>query len=207
MMTMKNAFTVDGKTYEVNDKGNRFFVSFGNIVRKRISESAYEQAFEQYTKEAEDQANTDEWQEQSDAELKERKELQDKKDREAEDNFNGKKVEQPKAKKAAKPRRSKDVAFEMDTIDGHVTLTTKQVNFLKALPGTNFWEDGVESNLWCDCIADDIGWNPMSVGAMISTLREKSLVTVTRDDSRVGKPKVMAFTLVGQVVAKKLGLK
>lgn len=109
-------------------------------------------------------------------------------------------------KKAAKPRRSKDVAFEMDTIEGHITLTAKQVQFLKLLPKTCFWEEGVESTLWCDCIADDIGWNPMSVGAMISTLREKKLVTVAKDTSRKGNPKCMTFTAVGQVIAEKLGL-
>ena len=116
------------------------------------------------------------------------------------------KAEKPKTKKAAKPRRSKDVAFEMDTIEGHITLTAKQVQFLKLLPKTCFWEEGVESTLWCDCIAEGIGWNPMSVGAMISTLREKKLVTVAKDTSREGNPKCMTFTAVGQVIAEKLGL-
>ena len=116
------------------------------------------------------------------------------------------KAEKPKTKKAAKPRRSKDVAFEMDTIEGHITLTAKQVQFLKLLPKTCFWEEGVESTLWCDCIAEDIRWNPMSAGAMISTLREKKLVVVGRDESRKGKPKFMTLTTVGQVIAEKLGL-
>ena len=101
------------------------------------------------------------------------------------------KAEKPKTKKAAKPRRSKDVAFEMDTIEGHITLTAKQVQFLKLLPKTCFWEEGVESTLWCDCIAEDIRWNPMSAG---------------RDESRKGKPTFMTLTPVGQVIAEKLGL-
>lgn len=115
-------------------------------------------------------------------------------------------VKENTPKKVRKPRRSKDVAFEMDTIEGRITLTAKQVDFLKLLPTVTFWEEGIESTLWCDCIADDINWNPMSVGAMISTLREKGLVVVGRDTSRKGKPKYMSFTTVGQVIAKKLGL-
>lgn len=208
MMTMKNAFTVDGKTYEMNEKGNRFFVSDPEkkICRKRIGESTYELAWEQYLQTAEDNAQTDEWQNEADTEIEDRKQVEEKKDREAEDNFNGKKAE-PKTKKTAKPRRPKDVAFEMDTLIGHITLTAKQVDFLKTLPKTSFWEEGIDSVMWCDCIADDIGWNPMGVGAMISTLREKNLVAVEKDMSRQGHPKVMSFTEVGQVVAKKLGLK
>lgn len=112
--------------------------------------------------------------------------------------------EEPKVKKT---RRSKDVAFEHNTIKGNITLTAKQVDFLKALPGTCFWENGLESTLWCDCIAEEIGWNPMSVGAMISTLREKGLVSVGQETSRQGKPKFMTFTIVGQVIAEHLGLK
>lgn len=162
----------------------------------RISKSEWEQAFDAFT------AQVDEADEEFDAEdeIRARKEIEEQKDRETEQNFNG------KTKKAAKPRRSKDVAFEMGTLIGHVTLTAKQVQFLKLLPKTCFWEEGTESTLWCDCIADDIGWNPMSVGAMISTLREKKLVVVERDESRKGKPKYMTLTAVGQVIAEKLGL-
>lgn len=220
MMTMKNAFELGGRTYEVNDKGNRFFVSYGNIYRKRIGQSTYEQAWEQYLQKAQDDADTDEWQEQADAELKERKDLQDAKDRETEQNFNKPtrkevneavdKAIEKEMKKVAKPRRSKDVAFEMDTIIGHVTLTEKQVDFLKHLPDTCFWENGLESALWCDVLADEIGGQfagkPMTVGAMISTLREKKLVEVGREEARQGKPKFMTLTVVGQVVAKRLGL-
>lgn len=209
MATNKTSFTLGDKTYEMNEKGNRFFVSYGNIYRKRIAEHVFEAAWDEYLQNAQDDAETDAWQEQADAELKERKDLQDAKDRETEDNFNGKK-EQPKTKKVSKPRRSKDVAFEMDTIIGHVTLTEKQVDFLKHLPDTCFWEHGLESALWCDVLADEIGGQfegkPMTVGAMISTLREKKLVEVAQEEARKGKPKYMVLTVVGKVVAKKLGL-
>lgn len=185
-------FEVNGRIYETNEKGNRYFVSYGNIVKKRISQMTYENA------EAE-------WQAEADAELKARQEEQDRKDLETENAFNGKEEKQPK-----RVRRSKDVAFEMDTIEGHITLTAKQVDFIKHLPDTCFWEHGLESALWCDVLADEIGGQfagkPMTVGAMISTLREKKLVAVNRDVDRKGKPKYMVLTVVGQVIAQKLGL-
>lgn len=116
------------------------------------------------------------------------------------------KVEEPakekKTKKAAKPRKSKDIAHESNG----VTLTTKQVEFLKALPKCSFWENGLDSGLWCDCIAEDIGWNPMSVGAMVSTLREKDLVVVIPQKVNNKKCKSMEFTELGKKVAKELGL-
>ena len=257
-------FTLNGTTFESNEKGNYFYKSTGrtdkkgNPVMMRIPRHVFEQAFDQYVKEAADVAEAQEpmdWECEADAEYEERLQKQEKKDRETEQNFNGGKhedtlpdgftmkstwdgdtysyalyrgeeligrfwngkeaiakahemlkAEKPKTKKAAKPRRSKDVAFEMDTIEGRITLTAKQVQFLKLLPKTCFWEEGVESTLWCDCIAEDIGWNPMSVGAMISTLREKKLMTVAKDTSRKGNPKCMTFTAVGRVIAEKLGL-
>lgn len=201
----KNEFELDGVTYTQTKTGYCYkttgkFDKKGQPMNMRIGKHIFEQAFEQYLQTGADNADSDEW--DAEQEITNRKDLQEKKDRETEDNFNGKK----QTKKAAKSRRSKDVAFEMNTLIGHVTLTAKQVQFLKLLPKTCFWEEGVESVLWCDCIADDIGWNPMSVGAMISTLREKKLVVVAQDTSRKGKPKSMTLTTVGQVIAEKLGL-
>ena len=132
-------------------------------------------------------------------------------DKEAEDTMNGKKEQDEKKTPAKKTRRSKDVAFEYrpngtDT----VTLTAKQVEFMAEMTKTSFWENGLESTLWCDILADEIGGQfagkPMTVGAMISTLREKDLVVVGRDASRQGKPKYMALTDLGKAVAKDLGL-
>lgn len=190
-------FTVNGVTYESNEKGNRFYKTTdamdkkGNHLKIRISETVFEQAWDEFMK-------TDEY--QAELEIEARRKAQEEQDRETEKRFK-------KQTATPKPRKSKDVAFEMDSIEGHITLTKKQVTFLKLLPDTNFWDNGVESVLWCDCIADDIEWNPMSVGAMISTLREKGLVTVSKDESRQGHPKAMKFTVVGEVVAEKLGLK
>lgn len=168
----------------------------------RISKAEWEQAFDAYT------AQVNEVDEQWDAkdEIQSRKDLQDTKDRETEDNFNG--------KKAKKTRRSKDVAFatilNVDGEEKHITLTAKQADFIRHLPDTSFWEQGLDSCPWCDVLAEEIGGQfagkPMTVGAMISTLREKDLLTVGRDTSRQGKPKFMQLTDLGKAVAKELGL-
>lgn len=106
------------------------------------------------------------------------------------------------AKKASKPRKSKDIAFEGK--DG-VTLTKKQVDFIKDLPKAEMF-DGFENGVWCDCLVDGLGWNPMAIGAMISTLREKHLITVEVEKVNGKKCKSINFTATGLEVVKQLGL-
>jgi DNA-binding MarR family transcriptional regulator len=217
-------FTINGTVYESNEKGNYFYKSTGKMDKKgnpimmRISQAVYEQAFDQYVKEAADVAEAQEpmdWEREADAEYEERLQKQAESDRAAEEAVNKKtsRKDPHRAidKEMKKTRRSKDVAFEYcpngtDT----TTLTAKQVQFLKLLPKTCFWEEGVESTLWCDILADEIGGQfagkPMTVGAMISTLREKGLVNVSRDLDRKGHPKFMVLTDMGKQVATELGL-
>lgn len=114
----------------------------------------------------------------------------------------------PKAKKTRKPRKSKDIAYE----GNGVTLTAKQVDFLHHLPDTCFWENGLDSTIWVDCLCDDIGgqfaYKPMTVGAMISTLCEKGLGTraTNRKGPRGGKATSFALTELGKLVAAELGV-
>ena len=120
----------------------------------------------------------------------------------------------PKAKKVRKPRKSKDIAYTYYTDDEHTnalfTLTAKQVDFIRHLPDTMFWERGLESEIWVDCLCDDIqgqfAGKPMTVGAMISTLCEKGLGT--RATSRRDGRKCTSFCLteMGQAVAAEVGL-
>ena len=130
--------------------------------------------------------------------------------------FNGKRYWTQDAKslkeaaKAKTPKKAKKAAaFE----HGGVTLTEKQVDFLKRLPEEcgGFWENGLESEVWLDVLVDHIGGQfagkPMTVGAMISTLREKHLIDVEKAMDREGHPKFFCLTLQGQEVAKALGLK
>lgn len=145
----------------------------------------------------------DKWEQEADAERKAREEKQAQADKEAEDAVNGK---TKKEKKTAKPRRSKDIAYEGNGI----TLTTKQVDFIRHIPDTCFYENGLESTMWCDVLADEIGGQfagkPMTVGAMISTLREKNVIHVQEDRINGKKAKYFGFTELGGKVAKDLGL-
>lgn len=91
------------------------------------------------------------------------------------------------------------------------TLTSKQVDFLRRLPKSDFWEKGIDSILWVDCLADTIGGQfdnkPMTIGAMVSTLNEKGVIEVTT--ARVQGKKARSFVLTekGKVIAKELGIK
>lgn len=222
-------FTFEGRTYETNAKGNYFYVTDieAGYCRKRIGREAYEKAFEQFTA-LEKTSKLDAGMEKlgysrieseihpdyftystcdgqskvmSFQTVEEGLKWVAEQTKDEEPAKEEKKAEK-KTKKAAKPRKSKDIAHDSNG----VTLTTKQVEFLKALPKCSFWENGLDSGLWCDCIAEDIGWNPMSVGAMVSTLREKDLVVVIPQKVNNKKCKSMEFTELGKKVAKELGL-
>ena len=117
--------------------------------------------------------------------------------------------EEPKAPKAKRVRKPKDIGHTSAEVEG-VTLTAKQVDFIRHLPDTCFWEHGLDSAIWVDCLCDDIGGQfkgkPMTVGAMISTLCEKGLGT--RCKQRVNGKKATSFELTenGKLVAAELGL-
>lgn len=116
-------------------------------------------------------------------------------------------VEAAKATPAEKPkkRKSKDIAHEFEG----VTLTAKQVDFIKHLPDSDFWEN-LDSEIWVDCLCDEIGGQfkgkPMTVGAMISTLCEKKLGARCRQkvDGRMATS--FKLTELGQKMAAELGV-
>ena len=110
------------------------------------------------------------------------------------------------APKKKRTRKSKDIAYE-----GHeVTLTAKQVDFIRHLPDTCFWERGLDSALWTDVLADEIGGQfagkPMTTGAMISTICEKGLANRANDRVNGRKSTFMVLTELGKKVAAELGL-
>ena len=111
-------------------------------------------------------------------------------------------VEKGKTEKKRAKRKPKDIAYENAELS--VTLTAKQLDFIKHSPDTCFWEKGLDSNPWVDVLCDEIGGQfankPMTVGAMVSTLREKGIIDVCRDDSRKGKPKYLWLTEKGKAV-------
>lgn len=76
-------------------------------------------------------------------------------------------------------RRSKDVALEVEG----VTLTAKQLDFMRHLDDSDYCN--VKTGVWVDFLQEEIGGQfadkPMTVGAMISTLREKGIIEVRRE--------------------------
>lgn len=114
----------------------------------------------------------------------------------------------PVASKKALRRRSRDVAATVESPDGEVTITARQLQFLRELARTPQYVEGA-SALWIDILIDEISTesrtfiNGMQVGAMVSTLREKGLVEVWtegREDGitgRIRRVKTMQFTPTG----------
>lgn len=121
-----------------------------------------------------------------------------------------KKEKEKKIRKERKAKAAKKNAFFTSTEVPGLTLTEKQVSFILHLPDTMFWGHGLESEIWVDCLCDDIKGQfqnkPMTVGAMISTLCEKGLGI--RATSRRDGRKCTSFQLtpMGKVVAAEVGL-
>ena len=110
------------------------------------------------------------------------------------------------ANKPKKKRRPKDIAHESNG----VTLTAKQVDFIQHLPDSDFWENGVDSAIWVDCLCDEIGGQfankPMTVGAMISTLCEKGLGVRAKEKPNGKTATSFKLTDLGKKVALALGV-
>jgi hypothetical protein len=189
-------FTVNGITYMETEKGYFYKVEAGKKIR--IKKGEYEMAWDEYMANANDQADVDEWQAEADADLEAREQKQAESDKMAEEAVND------KPKKVKKPRKSRDIAFEYEGL----TLTKKQVAFITAITKDDFYEHGLDSTLWIDCLCDTVAdiFNPMAVGAMVSTLREKELIYVDVDRVNGKKCKFFGFTPLGKRIAKELGL-
>lgn len=117
-----------------------------------------------------------------------------------------------KLPKAPRVKVAKAGSVELDLTDvkgNHFVLTALQADFLKALPGVNFWDNGVDSGLWIDVLCDDLadkGFGAMTVGAMISTLREKNILSVGEGKVNGHKVKSIEFTDLGKEVLRQLGI-
>lgn len=118
-----------------------------------------------------------------------------------------------KAKRVYKKRLPKSIGFretyeEFDNTE--VILTEKQVDFIKHLSDTCFWEQDVDSVIWVDVLCDEIGGQfagaPMTVGAMISTLCEKGLGIRGKQKVNGKRATSFALTALGKEVALDLGL-
>lgn len=187
---MITSFEIGARTYTTNGNGYYYLTINGN--KTRIKRAEFEEAYDEYVEEATREAEESM---ESEAVLEAAREAQG----------------QGKAKRSPKKRIPKSVGFRRTYDDVEVILTEKQSDFIKHLPDTCFWENGLDSCIWVDCLCDEIGGQfvgkPMTVGAMISTLCEKNLGV--RGKARVNGKKCTSFelTALGKMVAKDLGLK
>ena len=216
---MTTMFNHNGRNYAQNEKGNRFYKQGDDGKYIRVSQRAYEEAFagflEKTTEKIELEDDTNAIAEYS-AEM-----AQEKTEEDAEDAEDTRNTEAPAPvsdakktpKKAKKNTRKKKVqvgGFEFQEGEIHLILTPKQVDFLKRLSDSTFWQRGAQSTLWIDILCDEITGQfegkPMTVGAMVSTLREKGILAVAIGRLENKKAKYVELTNFGQRVATELGL-
>ena len=208
-------------TYFTREKTGYHYGQPVGGIKKRISKKVFDAAYEEYLN-AEWQRKADEEKAKQEEAKKAQYEADEKAVLGAEKATEDKKTGETPAKKdnakkaTKKARKSKDIAYtyydsdDVETRKAVLTLTAKQVDFIKHIPDTCFYEHGLESTPWCDVLAEEIGGQfagkPMTVGAMISTLREKDLIYVGTEKVNGRKAKYFGFTEMGMAVAIDLGL-
>lgn len=199
---MKITFTtLSGNTFTTNEQGNYFYMIDTEGKKTRIKKSEFEAA--QHEDEIE-RAIAETEESETNIEIEEIQKGMDTP------------KNNPKTKKI---RKNKDAALTVwvkgsDLVGENkgeiLQLTAKQVDFIRHLPDTDFWDNGVESSVWVDVLCDDIGGQfagkPMTVGAMISTLCEKNIGARTKERREGRKCTGFSLTELGKKIATKLGL-
>lgn len=196
---MNKNFELNGVIYSSNEAGSYFYKTIRG-QKMRISKKEYGTAEADY--------HLPNWNEVSEWEAEANAEKEARENKQAKD---AKAAERAVAKRVKK-RSKKNVAFTFTEMDGtETTLTEKQVDFIKHVPDTCFYENGLDSTIWIDVLADEIGGQfankPMTVGAMVSTLREKGIISVGEDRVNGKRCKFFEFTELGKILAGELGLK
>ena len=211
---MNEIFKHDGAIYTKNESGYCFKEQ--NFKKTRIKQSEYDEAYHAHTDEATreklkavmDKAEQPALSEEFIENALESHEKSIETEEVLEAALNAQTQEKPKRKPSK--RIPKSIGYRKTLGETEVILTEKQVDFLKHLPDTCFWEEGTDSAVWVDCLCDEIGGQfagkPMTVGAMISTLCEKGLGY--RAKGKVNNKKCTSFGLteLGKMVAEDLGL-
>lgn len=213
---MTTMFNHNGRNYAQNEKGNRFYRQGDDGRYVRISQHAYEEAFAEFLEKTTEKA---ELEDDTNAIAEHTAEMTQEETKEDAEHTRNIEALTPASdakktpKKAKKNTRKKKVlvgGLEIEDDGIHLMLTPKQVDFIKHLPDTCFWQDGLNSAPWVDCLCDDIGGQfegkPMTVGAMISTLREKKVLVVSIGKYDNKKAKCIKLTDLGQRVAVLIGI-
>lgn len=212
---MTTMFNYNKCNYAQNEKGNRFYrQDDGKYIR--ISQRAYEEAFAKFLEkttekiELEDDTNAIAEYSAEMAQEEAKEDTEDTQNTEAPVPASNAKKTPKKAKKNTRKKKVQVGGFEFQEGEVHLILTPKQVDFLEHLSDSTFWQNGVQSTLWIDILCDEITGQfegkPMTVGAMVSTLREKGILAVAVGRLENKKAKYVELTDFGQRVATELGL-
>lgn len=210
---MTTMFNYNGRNYAQNEKGNRFYKQGDDGKYIRISQHAYEEVFAEFlektTERIELEDDTNAIAEYS-AEMTQEETAEDTQDTEAPAPASDAKKTPKKAKKNTRKKKVQVGGFEFQEGEVHLILTPKQVDFLKHLSDSPFWQQGVQSTLWIDDLCDEITGQfegkPMTVGAMVSTLREKGILAVALGRLENKKAKYITLTDFGQHIATRIGI-
>lgn len=213
---MTTMFNYNGRNYAQNEKGNRFYRQGDDGKYIRISQHAYEGAFAEFLEkttekiELEDDTNAiaEYTAEMTQEETKE--DAEDTQNTEALTPASDAKKTPKKAKKSTRKKKVQVGGFEFQEGEIHLILTPKQLDFLRRLSDSTFWQQGVQSTLWIDILCDEITGQfegkPMTVGAMVSTLREKGILAVAIGRLENKKAKYIELTEFGQHIATRIGI-
>lgn len=213
---MTTMFNHNGRNYAQNEKGNRFYMQGDDGKYIRISQHTYEEVFAEFLEkttekiELEDDTNTIAEYGAEMAQEKTEEDAEDTQNTEALTPASDAKKTPKKAKKNTRKKRVQVGGFEFQEGEIHLILTPKQVDFLKHLSDSTFWQQGAQSTLWIDILCDEITGQfegkPMTVGAMISTLREKGILAVALGRLENKKAKYVELTDFGQRIATRIGI-
>lgn len=213
---MTTMFNYNGRNYAQNEKGNRFYKQGDDGKYIRISQRAYEEVFTKFLEkttekiELEDDTNiiAEYGAEMAQEEAKE--DAEDTQNTEAPAPASDAKKTPKKAKKNTRKKKVQVGGFEFQEGEIHLILTPKQLDFLRHLSDSTFWQNGAQSTLWIDILCDEITGQfegkPMTVGAMVSTLREKGILAVALGRLENKKAKYVELTDLGQRVAILIGI-
>lgn len=213
---MTTMFNYNERNYAQNEKGNRFYMQGDDGRYIRISQRVYEEAFAEFLEktteriELEDDTNAiaEYSAEMTQEEAKE--DAEDTQNTEVPAPASDAKKTPKKAKKNTRKKKVQVGGFEFQEGEIHLILTPKQVDFLKHLSDSTFWQHGIQSTLWVDILCDEITGQfegkPMTVGAMVSTLREKGILAVAIGRLENKKAKYIELTDFGQRIAAHIGI-
>lgn len=213
---MTTMFNYYGHNYAQNEKGNRFYIQGDDGKYYRIPQRTYEEVFAEFLEkttekiELEDDTNAIAEYSAEMAQEEAKEDTEDTQNTEALTPASDAKKTPKKAKKNTRKKKVQVGGFEFQEGEVHLILTPKQADFLKHLSDSTFWQQGTQSTLWIDILCDEITGQfegkPMTVGAMISTLREKGILAVAIGKLENKKAKYVELTDFGQRIATRIGI-